>query len=96
MNSDFENSPCALYQDDGRMLLEDGMILKPRQTVACIISKNNYITASNHMKEKRIRDMFEDTMLYNPLKPVQFGRKLFFALSLKVRSNAHYSDFSVS
>ena len=76
------------------MLLDSVIILNPAQAVACIISKQDYILAINHMKSKQTRDTFKGTMIYNPLKPVQFGRKIFFALSSKVHLNAHYTYFN--
>ena len=96
LNSCFENSSRALYQDNGRILLEDVILLKPGKTVACIISDHRYILSRNQVKAKQMRDIFKDTMIYNPFKPVQFGRKIFFALSSKVHLNVHYTDFNVS
>ena len=61
-----------------------------------LFPKHRSIISTNQIKAKLMRDMSKDTMLYNPLRPVQFGRNLLFSLSVKVRLNANYSGFNVS
>ena len=76
------------------MILEDVMLLKPGQTVTFIVLNHHYILTSNQMEKKKWY-MLKDTMTYNPLKPVQFGTKIFFVMSLTVSSNTHYENSNV-
>jgi hypothetical protein len=90
-----ENAPCPFKYNDGRMLLEDVLLLMPGEKVTLLISKTHSILSSAR-GGKRLMGLFKKTIQFNPLQPVQFGANLFFALRLTVRSNVHYTAAMVS
>jgi hypothetical protein len=82
-------APFPLKYNDGRILLEDVLLLMPGQRVTLLIYKAHSILSSTNTRAKKFRDLIEKTIRFNPLQPVQFGKNLFFALRLTVRSNLH-------
>ena len=74
LKADFESSPKALPQDEGRIILEEVLLFQPVQMVTLLIVKNHSILTSKKAKAKRTRNTFQVAMAFNPMKPVQYRR----------------------
>jgi len=90
----FENAPPSLSIDDGRLLLEDYMILQPGSQVTILFSKNHSILTSTASKARGLQNLFKAAIRFNPFQPLQFQRTVYFAIKATVRSNVFCDDFT--
>ena len=87
----------ALGHNFGRMWLEDFMVLNDGDVLTMLVSPDHRFFRGKGKREMLSRglsvDILESMMLLNPLRPVVIGKKCYFAIRIKVKSNAYYNDF---
>ena len=87
----------ALSLDMGRMWLEDVMTLSPDEEVTMLVSPSHHFLTGKTKREMYAIGMSVEAMccmmISAPLSPIQIGKKVYFALKMKVRSNPHCQDF---
>ena len=90
----FENAPPSISIDDGRMLLEDYMILQPGCQVTILLTKNHSMLKSTATTARGLQTLFKAAIQFNPFKPVQFQCTVYFAIKATVQSNVFCDDFT--
>lgn len=83
-------APLPLMINNHHMLLEDYMMLKPGDEATCLINKWHPLVAK---KKGCLKDVFQEAIESNLLRPVQYSRMVYFTLKLVVHFNTNYVDF---
>jgi len=90
------NGRDALTNDMGRIWLEDFMTLSADDELTMLIAPSHRFLVHDTKRKTYAIGLSKDTirsmMMAAPLRPVQIGSLVYFALKIKVRSNPH-SDF---
>ena len=90
----FENAPPPLSIDDGCMLLEDYMVIKPGCQVTILLPKNHFMLKSTSFRARGLQNLFKTAIRFNPFAPLQFQRTVYFAIKATVRSNVFCDDLT--